>query len=150
MLIHVTVSPPTSHKWDQMFMTKIQLTNSKKSVMVTKMTWLLFPLVVLSTLATGTLASVKDANVCDICDNTKQGQIRLKDPASNSSAGQVQLCISGYWQTVCSATNRTSLPRLVSMGVCSGEYGLCAVVSMGVCSGEYGLCAVVSMGCVQW
>ena len=40
-------------------------TNSKKSVMVTKMAWLLFPLVVLATLSKGTLASVKDASVCD-------------------------------------------------------------------------------------
>ena len=120
MLIHVTVSPPTSRKWGQMFTAKIQLTNSKKSVIVTKMTWLLFPLVVLSTLATGTLASVKDASVCDICDNKKQGQIRLRDPASNGSAGQVQLCISGYWQTVCSATS----PLQESYEfTATGEYG---------------------------
>ena len=69
------------------------------------MAWLLFPLVVLATLSKGTLASVKDASVCDICDNKKQGQIRLRDPSSNRSAGQVQLCISGYWQTVCDAAN---------------------------------------------
>ena len=53
------------------------LTNSKKSVMVTKMAWLLFSLEVLSTLATGTLASVKDASVSDPCDN-KEVLIKLR------------------------------------------------------------------------
>ena len=90
-------------------------TNSKKSVMVTKMAWLLFPLVVLATLSKGTLASVKDASVCDPCDNKEQGQIRLRDPASNSSAGQVEVCFSGYWQTVCSAvTTQKSYPFTVT------------------------------------
>ena len=83
--------------------------------MVTKMAWLLFPLVVLATLATGPLSSVKDASVCDPCDNKEQGQIRLRDPASNSSAGQVEVCFSGYWQTVCSAvTTQKSYPFTVT------------------------------------
>ena len=43
--------------------------------------------------------------VCVTFAIIRQGQIRLRDLASNSSAGQVQLCISGYWQTVCSTTN---------------------------------------------
>ena len=50
------------------------------------MAWLLFPLVVLATLSKGTLASVKDASVCDTCDNKEEGQIWLRGSVSSSSA----------------------------------------------------------------
>ena len=60
-------------------------------------------LVLLST--TYLLATASDSDVCEVCSReTENNRIRLKDTASDSSAGQIQVCASGYWQTVCSST----------------------------------------------
>lgn len=58
-------------------------------------------LVVLSTyLLTTSIAS--DPDVCEMCsEKTENYHIRLKYPASNLSAGQIQVCMGRFWQTVC-------------------------------------------------
>ena len=65
-----------------------------------------FPLVLLSLmllyLATCVLGQGTDT--CDFCDCSDVcGHIRFTDPSRNYSAGQIQVCYSNYWQTVCGA-----------------------------------------------
>ena len=55
-------------------------------------------LIVLST--THLLATASHPDRCELCSE-ENFPIRLKDPTGNISAGQIQVCDSGYWQTVC-------------------------------------------------
>ena len=70
------------------------------------MVWQLVDLfVVLSTMATLALAAGGSASTCDLCNYSKEsGRIRLRNGAKDSSAGQIQVCYSRYWQTICGAT----------------------------------------------
>ena len=61
--------------------------------------------VVLSTMATLALAAGGSASTCDPCNSQNEfGRIRLRNGAKVSSAGQIQVCYSYYWQTICGAT----------------------------------------------
>lgn len=77
----------------------------KHAVMANKRTWPLVLFVVLSIRATCVWAPVIGASVCGVCSNDDEGDIRLRYPATYGTSGQIQVCSSGYWQTVCSATS---------------------------------------------
>ena len=73
-----------------------------------KMTWLLVLFVVLPSMATCALAPPKEPSVCAIChpDRGEGGHIRLRDHTRNGSAGLIEVCCHGYWQTICGATDQ--------------------------------------------
>ena len=73
-----------------------------------KMTWRLVLFVVLPSMATCALAPPKEPSVCDIChpDRGEGGHIRLRDRTRNGSAGLIEVCFHGYWQTICGATDQ--------------------------------------------
>ena len=67
-----------------------------------------FSLVLLSLMLVylATCALGQGTDICDFCDCSNVcGHIRFTDPSRNSSAGQIQVCFSNYWQTVCGAKN---------------------------------------------
>ena len=66
------------------------------------------PLVLLSLmlLSLATCVLGQGTGSCDPCDCSDVcDHIRFTDPSRNSSAGQIQVCFSNYWQTVCGATD---------------------------------------------
>ena len=104
--------------------------NTEKSMMALKSAWPLVLFAVVS--STYVLALTKRHNVCDFCEDSELGRIRLRDPARNGSSGQIEICFGNYWQTVCGSgdpqqphlfTDNDSTVACFQLGFTKGDPG---------------------------
>ena len=89
-------SPPQVYKCRWLASCTLEVEEDMMKIMSMELPLVLLSLVLLY-LGQGT-------GTCDSCDCSDVcGHIRFTDPSRNSSAGQIQVCFSNYWQTVCGA-----------------------------------------------
>ena len=94
-------SPPQVYTCRWLASCTLEVEEDMKRIMSIELPLVLLSLMLLY-LATCVLG--QSTGTCEPCDcSDVSGHIRFTDPSRNSSAGQIQVCYSNYWQTVCGA-----------------------------------------------
>ena len=92
-------SPPQVYKCRWLASCTLEVEEDMKKIMSMGLPLVLLSLVLLYL---DTCVLGQGTGTCDSCDcPDMRGHIRFTDPSRNSSAGQIQVCFSSYWQTVC-------------------------------------------------
>ena len=96
-------SPPQVYKCRWLASCTLEVEEDMKKIMLMELPLVLLSLMLLY-LATCVLG--QGTGTCDPCDCVDMcDHIRFTDPSRNSSAGQIQVCFSNYWQTICGTTD---------------------------------------------
>ena len=93
-------SPPQVYTCRWLASCTLEVEEVLKKIMSMELPRVLLSLMLLY-LATCVLGQGTDT--CNPCDCSDLYHIRFTDPSRNYSAGQIQVCFSNYWQTVCGA-----------------------------------------------